>query len=202
MNFSYSEEQQAIFDLASQILGEGTPQTRLLELERAEGPRFDPDLWAKLGEAGLVAIGVPEAYDGGGLGFVEIAGVIEHIGRTTAPVPYLETVVLGGLAISEFGSEEQKNSILPDLAAGRRILTAALVEPEAEIESPTLRATGNEGGWLLDGVKSYVPCAEIADQILVSAMTDEGPAVFVVERTALGSRSKPWRRPAGCPSRR
>ena len=186
MNFSYSEEQQAIFDLASQILGEGTPQTRLLELERAEGPRFDPDLWAKLGEAGLVAIGVPEAYDGGGLGFVEIAGVIEHIGRTTAPVPYLETVVLGGLAISEFGSEEQKNSILPDLAAGQRILTAALVEPEAEIESPTLRATGNEGGWLLDGVKSYVPCAEIADQILVSAMTDEGPAVFVVERTAPG----------------
>ena len=53
MNFSYSEEQQAIFDLADQILKEGTPQERLLELERADGPRFDPALWAKLGEAGL-----------------------------------------------------------------------------------------------------------------------------------------------------
>ena len=89
MNFSYTEEQQAIFDLAAQILSEGTPQERLLELERADGPRFDPELWAKLGEAGLVAIAVPEAYDGGGLGFLELAGVIEHIGRTTAPVPYL-----------------------------------------------------------------------------------------------------------------
>ncbi len=186
MNFSYSQEQQAIFDLASQILKEGTPQERLLEIERSEGPRFDPDLWAKLGQAGLLAIAVPEDYDGGGLGFVEVAGVIESIGRTTAPVPYLETVVLGGLAIAEFGSEEQKKSILPDLAAGQRILTAAIVEPEAEIEVPGVRAIGKDGGWQLDGIKSYVPCAAVAHQILVSAMTDEGPAVFLVDREAAG----------------
>jgi len=186
MNFSYSEEQQAIFDLASRILAEGTPQERLLELERSGGPRCDPDLWASLGEAGLLAIAVPEEYDGGGLGFVEVAGVIESIGRTTAPVPYLETVVLGGLAIAEFGSEDQKKAILPDLAAGQRILTAALVEPEAEIEVPALRAIGKDDGWQLDGVKSHVPCAELADQILVSAMTDEGPAVFIVDAGAAG----------------
>lgn len=186
MDFSYSEEQQAIFDLASQILKEGTSQERLLELERSEGPRFDPDLWAKLGEAGLLAIAVPEEYDGGGLGFVEVAGVIESIGRTTAPVPYLETVVLGGLAIAEFGSEDQKKSILPDLAAGQRILTAALVECEGEIENPRLCAIGKSGGWQLDGVKSYVPCAAVADQILVSAMTDEGPAIFIVDGKAAG----------------
>ncbi|MBJ18903.1 MAG: acyl-CoA/acyl-ACP dehydrogenase [bacterium] len=188
MNFSYSEEQQAIFDLASQILKDGTPQERLLELERAEGPRFDPDLWARLGQAGLLAIAVPEPYDGGGLGFVEVAGVIESIGCTTAPVPYFETVVLGGLAIAEFGSEDQKRAILPDLAAGERILTAALVEPEGEIELPGVRAIGKEGGWQLDGVKSYVPYAEVADQILVSAMTDEGPAVFIVDGKAAGVR--------------
>lgn len=186
MNFSYSEEQQAIFDLAEQILKQGTPQERLLELERAEGPRFDRDLWQKLGASGLLAIAVPEAYDGGGLGFVEIAGVLESIGRTTAPVPYFESVVLGGLAVAEFGSEAQKQAILPELAAGQLILTAALIEPEGEIEAPSVRAVGYKGGWQLEGVKSFVPFAELADQILVSAMTDAGPAVFVVDRRAPG----------------
>ncbi len=186
MDFAYSDEQEAIFELADQILTEGTPQDRLLALERADGPRFDPDLWAKLGEAGLIGIGVPERYAGGGLGFVEIAGVLERIGRTTAPVPYLETVVLGGLTIAAFGSEAQKQAILPALATGECRLTAALVEPEGEIEVPSVRATGVDEGWRLDGVKLYVPAAELADQILVSAMTDRGPALFLVDRRAEG----------------
>ncbi|MHA7839932.1 MAG: acyl-CoA dehydrogenase family protein, partial [bacterium] len=87
MDFSYSEEQQAIFDLASQILKDGTSQERLREIEDADGPRFDRDLWARMGESGLVGVGIPEAYDGGGLGFLEVAGVMEHIGRTAAPIP-------------------------------------------------------------------------------------------------------------------
>ena len=133
MNFSYSEEQQAIFDLAKQILTEGTKQARLLEIERSDGPRFDPELWAKLGEAGLCGLAVPEAFDGGGLGFLELAGVMEQIGRTTAPVPFFETVVLGALAIAEFGSESQKKEILSEVAAGQRILTAALVEVDVDV---------------------------------------------------------------------
>lgn len=181
MDFSYSEEQQAIFDLAAQILKEGAPPERQLELERGDGPRFDPELWAKLGAAGLVGIAVPEAWDGGGLGFVEVAGVLEHLGRTTAPVPWFETVVLGGLPIAEFGSEAQKQAILPELAAGERILTAALVEPEGEIEAPTLQAVAKDGAWRLEGVKSYVPAGQLADTLLVSAMTDRGPVVFVVD---------------------
>ena len=82
MNFSYTEEQQSIFDLASQILIKGTPPARLLELERAEGPRFDPELWAKLGQSGLIGVAVPTEYDGGGLTFLEVAGVISGVGAT------------------------------------------------------------------------------------------------------------------------
>lgn len=186
MDFSYSDEQEAIFGLASQILKEGAPAERLLAIERAEGPRFDPELWNQFGEAGLVGIAVPVEYDGGGLSFLEVAGVLEQIGRTTAPIPYFESVVLGGLAIAEYGSEAQKKTILPKLAAGQTILTAALVEPEAEIELPGVEAVASEVGWTLTGVKSYVPAAEIADTILVSAMTDRGPAVFLVEKGAAG----------------
>jgi acyl-CoA dehydrogenase len=188
VDFSYSEEQQAVFDLAAQILTEGTPQQRLLEIERAEGPRFDPELWAKIGEAGLCGLAVPESCDGGGLGFVELAGVMEQIGRTTAPVPFFETAVLGGLAIAEFGSDLQKKSILSEVASGQRILTAALVEAEASSLIPKTRAKRVGDGWQLDGAKAYVPAAEIADQILVSATTDEGLAVFIVDRRAAGVR--------------
>jgi alkylation response protein AidB-like acyl-CoA dehydrogenase len=186
MNFSYSDEQQAIFDLASQILSDGTPQERLREIEQAEGPRFDPELWTRMGEAGLVGIAVPEAYDGGGLGFLELAGVIEQIGRTAAPIPFFETAILGAPAIAEFGSEAQKRTILPEVAAGQRVLTAALVEGETPIETPSARATRDGEGWRLDGAKAFVPAAEIADQILVPATTEEGLAVFVVERGAAG----------------
>lgn len=186
MDFAYSDEQQAIFDLASQILVDGTPQERLLEIERADGPRFDPELWKKLGEAGLVGLGIPEAYDGGGLGFLELAGVMTIIGRTTAPVPFFETAILGSLAIAEFGSEDQKRAILPDVAAGRTILTAALIEAESPIENPSTRAVREASGWRLDGIKSFVPSAAIADRILVPATTDEGLAIFLVERDAAG----------------
>jgi acyl-CoA dehydrogenase len=199
MNFSYTEEQQAIFELASQILVEGTSQERLREIERADGPRFDRELWARLGESGLVGIAVPTEHAGGGLSFLEVAGILEHVGRTTAPVPFFETVVLGGLPIAEFGSEAQKASILPELAAGHRILTAALVEPEGEIEAPTVRAAGKDGGWQLDGTKSYVPAAGIADQILVSAMTDAGPEVFLVDRNAEGVSLEPLATTSGMP---
>lgn len=182
MNFSYTDDQQAIFDLAGQILTEATPQERLRELERPDSVRFDPILWKKLGESGLIGLAVPEEYSGGGLGFVELAGVMEWIGRTTAPVPFFETAVLGGLAIAEYGSDEQKKSILVDLAEGNRILTVAIVEPEAADLTPKTSAKRVGDGWRLDGAKAYVPAAEIADQILVSATTDEGLAVFVVDR--------------------
>lgn len=188
MNFSYTDEQQAIFDLAGQILKEGTPQTRLLELERADGPRFDADLWSKFGAAGLCGLAVPERFDGGGFGFVEIAGVMEQIGRTTAPIPFFETAVLGALAIAEFGSEAQKEAILKQVASGQRILTAALIETDASISKPTTRARRIASGWRLDGAKAFVPAAEIADQILVSATTDEGLAFFIVARDTPGVR--------------
>jgi 3-oxocholest-4-en-26-oyl-CoA dehydrogenase beta subunit len=186
MNFSYTEQQQAIFDLARQILRDGTSRERLLEIERASGPRFDPLLWKNLGEAGLVGLAIPEIYDGGGLGFLEVAGVMEHIGRTAAPVPFFETAVLGSLAIAEFGSEEQKSSILREVAAGRRILTAALLEPEAPIASPSTRAVRDAKGWQLDGAKAFVPAAEISDQVLVSATTQDGVAMFLVDRESPG----------------
>ncbi len=80
-----------------------TPQ-RLRALELSGKPRFDRELWAKLAEAGLIAAGLPEEQGGAGLGFLTLAGIIEQVGRTAAPVPLLETTIMGALPIAEFGS--------------------------------------------------------------------------------------------------
>jgi alkylation response protein AidB-like acyl-CoA dehydrogenase len=203
MDFSYSEEQQAIFDLAKQILEDGTSQERLREIERADGPRFDHDLWKTLADSGLLGIAVPEEYGGGGLGFLEVAGIVEEVGRSTAPIPFLESVVLGALPIFEFGSEEQKRTWLPRVASGEAILTAALVEAEGEPTRPATTASTEGDGWRLSGTKLCVPAAQLADCILVPAATGgERVGVFLVDPSAAGVERTPLETTSGQPEAR
>ena len=88
MDFSFSDDQQAISELAAQILGDGASHERQRELERSGAERFDRELWKQLAQSGLVGVAVPEAHGGGGLGFLELALILEQLGRTTAPVPF------------------------------------------------------------------------------------------------------------------
>jgi alkylation response protein AidB-like acyl-CoA dehydrogenase len=203
MDFSYSEEQQSIIDLASQILRDGTPQERLRALEKADGPRFDPELWAQLGEAGLLGVAIPEEYGGAGLGFLELASLLEQVGRTAAPVPVLETLVLGALPLAAFGSDAQKETWLPKIASGRAILTAALIEPEGNPLRPLTVATPEADGWRLSGTKFCVPAVEIADAVLVPAATGAGAlGVFLVDPNAEGVGITPLVTTTGQPEAR
>ena len=120
MDFSYSDEQQAAIELARQILTDHCTPQRLRALELSGKPRFDAELWSKLASAGLLAAGVPEAQGGAGFGFLTVAGIVEQVGRTAAPVPLLETAVLGALPIAEFGSASQKEACCRARRRGRR----------------------------------------------------------------------------------
>jgi len=181
MDFSFSDEQRSIGDLAHQILADACTQERLRALEKSDGPRFDRELWDAVAKAGLVGLAIPEEFGGGGLGFFELALVIEQVGRTTAPIPFAETTVLGALPIARFGTEEQKRELLPQAAEGELILSAALVEDE-----PTL-AVSDAPGWKLSGTKLFVPAGQIADRVLVPAVTGEGrTAVFLVDPRSAG----------------
>jgi len=187
VDFSYSDEQQAAIELARQILGDRCTPQRLRALELEGGPRFDRALWSSLAEAGLVAAGVPEAQGGAGLGFLVVAGIVEQVGRTAAPVPLLETSVLGALPLAEFGSAELREAWLPRVARGEAILTAALVEPEREPSQPGTRAVRDGAGYRLTGTKICVPAGPIADAILVPAALERGGVgVFLVEARADG----------------
>jgi alkylation response protein AidB-like acyl-CoA dehydrogenase len=187
MDFSFTDEQQAIAALAKQILGDGATHERLRQIERGSGPRFDRDLWRRLAEAGLVGVGIPETHGGGGLGFIELMLVLEEIGRTAAPVPYLESAVLGALTVAKFGSSAQQAALLPSVARGETILTAALVEGEGDPLVPSTTATRDGQGWVLRGSKLCVPAAQIAQRILVPAATSaETVGVFLLDPQARG----------------
>jgi len=178
MDFSFSEEQQEIQNLAAQILGDKVTHERLKEIE-ASPEWFDRDLWAELAKAGLVGIALPEDVGGGGFGILEAALVLEEIGRTVAPVPYYATVILGAMPIAEFGSDEQKKRLLPGVADGETILTAALIEDlNPDPTSPTTTAKNGK----LTGTKMLVPAAHLAKAIVVPT----AGGVFLVDPKADG----------------
>jgi alkylation response protein AidB-like acyl-CoA dehydrogenase len=200
MDFDLSEEQQAFSELAGRILGDGAPPERQREIEQRDGPRFDAALWKELARAGILGIAIPESAGGAGQTFFELAGVIEQVGRHTAPVPVIETLVLGALPIARFGSEAQRQAILPGVVEGDTLLTAALVEEGAEPDRPETRAAPSGDGFRLEGRKICVPAGQLADVVLVPAtLPDERVAVFLVERETAGLVVEPLVTTSGQP---
>ncbi len=188
MDFTLTDEQQAIADLAHRILSERLPPDRLRVLEQTDG-WFADDVWAELGQADLLGVALPEADGGGGYGILEACLIAEQIGRTVAPVPYLSAIVGGAMPVAQFGSDAQRTRLLPDVIAGTATLTLALYEPSdiAVPAVPATQATADRDGWRVDGEKSLVVGADRAAAILVPARTgDPSSAVFLVAPDAPG----------------
>ena len=129
MDFSFSEEQEAVRELAGRIFTDLATHERLREFEAdPDGDRFDRKLWAELAAAGLLGISLPEEVGGAGLGFVETGLLVEAAGRTAAYVPAIETLAAAAPAIARFGTEAQRQRWLPGVVAGDTVITTALVE--------------------------------------------------------------------------
>ena len=203
MNFELTDEQEALAELAAQILKEGSSSDRLRELEQGPGPRFDKDLWGELANAGLLGIAIPEAYGGAAQSFFEIAMLLEQMGRYTAAVPLLETLVLGAMPLVEFGTEAQKNVLLPGVVEGRIVLTAGLVEAGGEALTPTTQARKTTEGYELSGTKLCVPSAQMADHIWIPAQSEDGAVeIFGIDPDMAGVRIRPLETTSGQPEAR
>jgi alkylation response protein AidB-like acyl-CoA dehydrogenase len=187
MDFTFSEEQDAVRDLAAQVFAGHAPVERVREVERSD-ERIDRELWRALASAGLLAIAVPEEQGGSGLGLVELALVLEQQGRYVAPVPLWPTLVLGALPLAEFGTRAQREAWLSGVAAGEIVLTAALAEPGANDPLRTsVTAVPDGDRWRLDGYKPSVPAAHVADRVLVPAVGPDGAtALFLVDPAGAG----------------
>ncbi len=182
MDFTFTEEQDAVRGLAAQVFAGHATTERVKQVEGSE-TRVDRELWRALADAGLLAIAVPEEFGGSGLGLIELCLLLEEQGRRVAPVPLWPTLVLGALPLAEFGSTEQQRRWLPGVASGEVVLTAALSEPGVgDALRPQTAATGDAAGWRLDGVKPSVPAGHLADRVLVPATTGNGELrVFLVD---------------------
>lgn len=200
MDFSLDESAQAIGELAGQVIGDASTHERLRELEKGDGPRFDRDLWASLAETGLLGAFVPEAHGGAGLDLVALGAALEHAGRTAAAVPLWETLGLGVPAIAEFAPEALAASVLPGVADGSIVLTAAWHEDGGEPQSPTTQAERSGDGWQLTGTKICVPAGAIADAVVVPAAIEGGSVgLFLVRTDAEGVGIEPLRTTLGDP---
>ncbi|HEY8516306.1 MAG TPA: acyl-CoA dehydrogenase family protein [Candidatus Binatia bacterium] len=191
MDFAFTHEQEALRDLARKILSDHVTQERLKVVEGGI-EWFDREAWGALAQANLIGLGFSEEYGGSGLGLVEVALVLEQVGRAVAPVPYLATVVMGGMPIERFGNDEQRRRLLLPVSAGESILTAALIE-EASDDPLVLGTTATRDGksWRLDGTKIFVQAAHLAERILVPARTGEGKiGLFLVDPSAKGVDSQ------------
>ena len=188
MDFSFSEEQEAVRELADRIFTDLSTQERLRELElESDGDRFDRKLWSELAAAGLLGIALPEAVGGAGLGFLETGLLAEATGRTAAYVPVVETLAAAAAAIARFGSEDQQQRWLPAVVSGDSVLTTALVELGGTPGAPSTVAEASGDGWTLTGVKDCVPSGTFADAVLVPARIEpDGVAVFLVGTGAPG----------------
>src|SRR5947208_14854509 len=100
---------------------------RIREIERTDDA-VDADLWAELARSQLLGVALPEDVGGSGHGIMELAVLLEEMGRRTAPVPLISTIGLAALPIAAFGTAEQGKRYLVPVVEGTSILTAALQE--------------------------------------------------------------------------
>jgi len=185
MNFELSEEQLEVRALARKILEDYCSNEQMREFDHNE--RFNAKLWQELGTAGLLGIEIEQQYGGMSFDFETLCLLMEEVGRTVAPVPVLHALAVAAHTVQRFGSEQLKKEVLPSVASGSEMISCAFAEAGSySLKPASLRAEANDGGWVLNGEKSFVPFANRSKFLLVAAATVDGLVLLVVDNKAAG----------------
>jgi hypothetical protein len=172
-----TEEQSMLRDSARGLISDKAPVSHLRHLrDSKDATGFSRELWKSFADMGFVGLLVPENFGGSGLGCVEAGVVMEEIGRTLMPSPFLSTAVLAASALSRAGSAAQKAEHLPKISAGE--LLAALAIDEGAKHRPLqtrMQAVRSGNGFRLQGDKAFVVDGHVADLLIVAARTAGSP---------------------------
>src|SRR4051812_22868680 len=189
-----TEEQSMLRDSARGLISDKAPVSHLRHLRDSRDPTgFSRDLWRTFAEMGFSGLLVPEKFGGSELGYVEAGTVMEEIGRTLMPSPFLSTAVLAASALSRGGSEAQKSQYLPKISDGS--LLAALAVDEGTKHSPLMtkmKAVRSGNGFRLSGDKAFVVDGHAADLLIVAARSGgsagerDGLTLFLVDPKSKG----------------
>ncbi|WP_341917835.1 acyl-CoA dehydrogenase family protein [Hydrocarboniphaga effusa] len=192
MDFRYTDEQRALQDTLERFRARDYGFEHRRELIRS-ALGYSLDAWNQYAELGLLALPIAEAHGGLGGNAIDVAIVMEQIGRGLLLEPYLSTVVLGAGLIAALGSSEQQSS-LEAVAAGNSQLALAHGEPGARFDPfhVETRATALNDGWVISGHKCVVLDAPSADRFIVSARTsgstgeESGISLFLIDPDTAG----------------
>ena len=187
MNFDYSEEQQLLADSVRRLLAKDYEfEARKKIVASTEG--YSPKVWATFAEMGLTGLPLSPDYGGFGGGAVDLMGVMEAFGEALVVEPLVPTLV-GALLVAKGGSAELRQAVLPAVAEGRMKLAFAHSEPGSRYDLGHVKSKASGGK--LEGEKSAVLGAPMADKLVVSAQSGSGIGLFLVDRT--DATPKPFR---------
>jgi alkylation response protein AidB-like acyl-CoA dehydrogenase len=189
-----NEEQSMLRDSARGLISDKAPVSHLRQLrDSKDATGFSRELWRSFAEMGFSGLLVPDEFGGSGLGCVEAGVVMEEIGRTLAPSPFLSTAVLAASALARGGSAAQKSEHLPRIVDGS--LLAALAVDEGAKHRPLqtkMQAVRSGNGFKLNGTKAFVVDGHTADLLIVAARTAgaagerDGLTLFLVDPESRG----------------
>lgn len=184
----------SVLDLLEKIL----PRPLIMQLD--EAGQFPEEAYRALADAGWMGLPFGSAYGGMGLGYMDLAVLIETLayywnGISSA---YLTTVVLGGGHINLYGNEDHKRRFIPGIISGKKRFAFSLTEPQAGSDAAAIRtrAIRNGSNWLINGSKIYTTGAHVADHLIVVTKTDpdaghRGITMFVIDTKAKGVTIRP-----------
>ena len=189
-----NDEQNMLRDHARGFLSKHAPIAHLRQLrDSKDATGFARPLWKEFVDLGWAGILIPQEHGGLGLGHVEVGVVMEELGRTLTPSPFLSTAVLAASAITHAGNDKQKSAYLPKIASGDLIATLAVDEASKHRpEKTALTATRSGNGFVLKGTKTFVLDGHVADLLIVVARTSgtpgdaKGLTLFLVDAKSKG----------------
>ena len=190
MKFTLTEEQEMLRKTARDFLADKCSKKFVKQMEESEAGH-SVELWREMAQLGWMGLVFPTKYGGGDMSFLDLAVLLEEMGRACLPGPFFSQVVLAGLPVLDIASEEQKQKYLPELIHGEKIFTLALSEPgypNYGASTITTRATLHDGNYIVSGTKLFVPDAHIADYMLCVAGTKPrgGITIFLVDAKGPG----------------
>jgi len=197
MNFSISDDHQMLKDSAQVFLDKQVSLKPLLTPGATVRDAGYAANWAKIAEMGWPGLLIPEDYGGAGLSCIDLVMIVEELGRTLAPSPFLGTL-LGTLAVMKGGDATQKSRVLPRIALGEIALALAAAEADGREDGPDRQTRASQhGGWRITGRKAFVIDAAEAQMLVVTARTDASAArrLFLVDAGQAGVQVaiEPWR---------
>jgi len=191
LEYSLSELQKTVKGLARKIAEERILPVRA-ELDEKE--EFPWAIMKELAGSDMFRVFIPEKYEGLGGGCLDLCLVIEELSRVCSGVAISYAAsALGSFALMEYGTEQQKQKYLPDIASGKRLAAFALTESTAGSDARAIKTVAErvEGGYVINGTKQFITNGGEAEIYTVIALTDKergarGASAFLVEKDTPG----------------